>query len=230
MNENQTNINTIFDKAVALVKNPVAFYRGMPKRGGYLDPVLYLVVMAALAGLIISFYFLFGFGVVGGPAAGVGTILMTVVTSLVGSFVGAAILFVVWKLMGSNESFETAYRCTAYASVTYPFSAILGPIPYFGSMIIMLYGFYLLSIASVEVHGLEPRKVQIVFGILAALVVISNLSTEIALRRMASNAETFSERLNGFEELDAMNPEQAGKAVGQFVNGFDAARKTSGGN
>ena len=44
----------------------------------------------------------------------------------IGSFIGGAILFIIWKLMGSQEDYETAYRCGAYLMALAPITAIIG--------------------------------------------------------------------------------------------------------
>jgi uncharacterized membrane protein YdjX (TVP38/TMEM64 family) len=41
--------------------------------------------------------------------AGFGAIIFMPIAVAIGSFIGAAILFVIWKLMGSQEDYETAY-------------------------------------------------------------------------------------------------------------------------
>lgn len=224
MNENQTSMKAIIDIAMAIAKNPGAFYRTMPKTGGYVAPMLFVIVMSVLAGCILFAYFLLGFGVLG-SAVGFGAILMTVLFALLGSFISAAIMYVIWKLMGSNENYETAYRCIAYAAVTYPVSALLGPIPYIGAVIAILLGFYLMVLASTEVHGLEKRTAYLVLGILAILVIISQISNEIASRRMAATAEQFAQQFKGLENVDEMTPEQAGKALGEFLKGLREATK-----
>lgn len=53
----------------------------------------------------------------------------------IGSFIGAAILFVIWKLMGSQEDYETAYRCGAYLMALAPITTLINVIPYAGAII-----------------------------------------------------------------------------------------------
>lgn len=224
MNENQTSMKAIIDIAMAIAKNPGAFYRTMPKTGGYVAPMLFVIVMSVLAGCILFAYFLLGFGALG-SAVGFGAILMTVLFALLGSFIAATIMYVIWKLMGSNENYETAYRCIAYAAIASPVSALLGPVPYIGSVTTALLLFYLMVVASTEVHNLQKRSAYLVFGILAALAIISNISNEIATRKMASSAEQFARQFKGLENVDEMTPEQAGKALGEFLKGLQEATK-----
>jgi hypothetical protein len=154
----------------------------------------------------------------GGMIAGFGTILFTIIASIISSFIGAAILFVIWKLMGSNESYEVSYRCIAYASVIYPIVAILSPIPYIGSIISTLLGTILMIIASIEVHHIKPRTAYIVFCILGIIAVLTNISNEMVVRSMAEQTEEFTSQ---FGDLGKMPPEEAGRALGEFFKGME---------
>lgn len=229
--ENKADFRSIIDSAKTIITNPAGFYREMPKSGGYIAPLIFVVVMAVIVGILITLFSLFGLGIMGGMAFGLGSVIMATVFSVISSFIGAAILYVIWKLMGSTESYEVAYRCIAYASVTYPITAILGPIPYIGAVIGILIGTYLMVIASTEVHQLKARNAWLVFGILGLLVIISNISNEMAARRMASQAEGFAEQFKGFTsqmgDQEDMAPEEAGRALGEFFKGMEDARKNN---
>ena len=227
--ENKADFRSIIDSAKTIITNPAGFYREMPKSGGYIAPLIFVVVMAVIVGILITLFSLFGLGIMGGMSFGLGSVIMATVFSVISSFIGAAILYVIWKLMGSTESYEVAYRCIAYASVTYPITAILGPIPFIGAVIGILIGTYLMVIASTEVHHLNKRNAWLVFGILGLLVILSNISNEMAARRMASQAEGFAEQFKGFTnqmgDPEDMTPEEAGRALGEFFKGMEDARK-----
>lgn len=223
--ESNTSLNAIIQKALLILKNPILFYREMPKSGGYIEPVLFVTVMAVIVGLLMTLFSIFGLGMMGGMAFGFSTILFTTLMSIISSFVGAAILFVIWKLMGSNQSYETAYRCIAFASVVYPLVAILGPIPYIGSAISVLFGSYLMIIASVEVHGIKQKTAYIVFCILGIIAILTNINNEMAARRMATQAEDFAEQFKDFGgkmgDSKDMTPGEAGRALGEFFKGLE---------
>jgi len=216
--ESNTSFNKIVQTALKILKTPVGFYQTMPKSGGYLEPMLFVIVMAIAVGLIMSLFSIFGLGMHGGMIAGFGTILFTIIASIISSFIGAAILFVIWKLMGSNESYEVSYRCIAYASVIYPIVAILSPIPYIGSIISTLLGTILMIIASIEVHHIKPRTAYIVFCILGIIAVLTNISNEMVVRSMAEQTEEFTSQ---FGDLGKMPPEEAGRALGEFFKGME---------
>jgi hypothetical protein len=222
--DDKARLNTIIDDAGRMLKDPAGFYREMKKTGGFLDPLIYVVVMAAGTGLIIAVLSLLGVGMTGAIAIGLGAVVVFPVFAVIGSFIAATILFLIWKLLGSNESYETGYRCVAYAAVVYPVSAVLGLIPYLGSMLGVIWGMYLMTVATSEVHRLKRKTAYIVFGVLGVLLIISNIGAERESRRMAPMQKTISEQLPG-NEYKA--PVEAGEAVDEFLKGFEKATGNS---
>ncbi|MDH3693991.1 MAG: YIP1 family protein, partial [Gammaproteobacteria bacterium] len=115
-NDSKFDISKVVDDAISVITNPTDFYRNMQRSGGFAEPIIFLVVMAAIMGVILTVFSLFGGGRMGGMAIGFGAIIFVPIMALIMSFIAAAVMFVIWKLMGSSESYETAYRCVAYAS------------------------------------------------------------------------------------------------------------------
>ena len=214
---NKTNLSTIIEDATRVITKPAEFYRSMSKTGGFADPLVFLVVMAAVAGLIVAILSILGVGMPGGMAVGIGAVIMMPIFAVIGSFIAAAVVFVIWKLMGSEEPYETAYRCVAYAGAVYPVFAVLGVVPYLGSVASVVWGMYLMILASIEVHKLNPKTAYLVFGILGVLMAFINVSGEFAARNMPANFENFSKQM---EKSGDMTPEEAGKAVGEFLKGI----------
>lgn len=225
MSESSFSINTVIEDALQIIKKPVGFYQRMPHSGGYVEPMIFLVVMAAIAGLIVTIYSLFGGGLAGIMVFGSAAIIAFPIAALISSFIGAAVMFIIWKLMGSDKNFETAYRSVAYASAIYPISAVLGLIPYVGAVIGIAWGMYLMVVASVEVHGIHINKAYIVFGILGALMIISNVSSEMAAREFQARIEQMGVNT---QDMEGKSPEEIGKMVGEFMKGLEESQKQSG--
>jgi hypothetical protein len=223
--DNQAKLSTIITNALKIIRNPVEFYQTMPKSGGLVDPMIFVLIMAVIMGLESAIFSLFGMGAVGAMTAGLGAIIILPVSAVIGSFIGAAILFVIWRLMGSSENYETAYRCTAYISAIYPITALIGLIPYVGIIVGVAWGMYLLVTASIEVHQLSSKTTYIVFCILAAILIVTNISAEIATRQMISDVEGLQKKFGKigkqFQDSDEMTPEQAGKAMGDFFKALE---------
>ncbi len=107
-NTSTFNLSKVIEDAKSVITNPVSFYRNMSKSGGFSEPIIFVIVMAVIAALLFTIFSLFGGGRMAG--AGLGILVFIPIMMLIGSFISAAIMFVIWKLMGSENNYETAYR------------------------------------------------------------------------------------------------------------------------
>ncbi|MDP2278720.1 MAG: YIP1 family protein [Nitrospirota bacterium] len=190
MEEGKSLVNGIVSTALKVITNPSGFYRDMPKTGGFQHPVIFLIAMMVVSmviGYIGSLAHL-GISPMGGGMMGAGALAGIIIAPIIGlifSFIAAGILFVIWKVMGSQENYETAYRCAAYSSGIIPVTSVLGFIPYLGSVAVLLWGFYLLIAASIEVHKIKSSLAWTVWGIIAALFIMLSLSAQYAARKFS---------------------------------------------
>jgi hypothetical protein len=215
-------ITTIPGRMLKLLMNPVRFFsKEMPKGGGYLEPLVFMVVMASATALVLTVTALLGFGSAGMMGMGlVGVILLPIMAAIFG-FVGAVVLYVIWKLMGSKENFETAYRCMAFGYAYAPVAALLSGVPYLGTLLSSLWPMALMAIASIHVHGRGSTASWAVFGILGLLVAFMGLGGEKAGREMEGSIEGWTRQMEQkYSNPDEMTPEQAGKVLGEMLKGF----------
>ncbi|MBT5031497.1 MAG: hypothetical protein HOM55_04275 [Proteobacteria bacterium] len=224
------SLGTVIAQIKQIITNPVEFYRNMPKTGGYGEPIIFLLVAAVGGGIVLAALSIIGLSPAGLGMAGLGAIIMFPIGGLIGSFFVAAVLFIIWKLMGSSENYETAYRCVAYSFALMPAFAVLMMIPYLGTVIRTLWGTWLVIIQSTEVHGRTQQTSKLVFGILAVIFVIGGLRAEYATRQITDQMEEFRAGLsqaqsNALENLEEMTPEEMGRAAGEFFKGLENAAK-----
>jgi hypothetical protein len=208
----------ILEKARTVLTAPGAFYRLMPRSGGFLEPVLFMIVMAIVGVIIFIALGFLGLGTLSAFDVGIGSMLVMPIMAVIGSFIGTGIMFVIWKLMGTQEPFEVAYRCVAYASAIYPVTAFIGMLPYLGSIAGITWGMYLMFIATKEVHHLNEKTASMVFGIIGFILIFSNVTSEMAARRMAMEFENMGPAMKNVENME---PEEAGKIVGEFLKGLE---------
>jgi len=199
--------------AIKVVTAPAEFFRDMPKTGGFVEPLVFMVVIGVVSGIIQAVLSILHLNVVGGVAAGVASIIILPIAIAIFGFVSAGIAFVIWKVMGSQESYETAYRCVAYAGAISPITTILGIIPYLGSALGILIGTYFIVIASVEVHKIPAKKAWTVFGIIAAVLVLLSISGQFAARRISSEAGRFQEEMKEATTQMQKSAEESRKAA-----------------
>ncbi len=229
MSENSFNLGTVIDDAKKVITDPVGFYKEMPTTGGYSNPLIFVVVMAAITAVIMTVISLLGFGIPGAAMAGgfaIGALIIFPIMAVIGSFIGAAIIFIIWKLMGSEKNYEVAYRCVAYSFAIGPIVSLLSIIPYIAGIIKTLWGCFLLFTASVEVHKIKEQTAKIVFGVFAVIGVLIGISSEHTVRNLQSKFEQAMQGSNipkafqNLENMEDMSAEEAGKAMGEMMKGL----------
>lgn len=189
------DLKEIVETAIKVLTSPQTFFREMEKRGGYVKPLIFMVVMGVVGGLIQSIFNIIGLRVATGLAMGVASIILVPIVIAIFGFVGAAILYLIWKLMGSQEEYETAYRCAAYISALTPITCVLGIVPYIGGAVGVALAMYLTIIASIEVHRIPSQKAWLVFGIIGAILILLTITGEISSRRMLREAGKFQKQM-----------------------------------
>lgn len=229
------DLGKVIEDAKRVATGPAEFYRDMPQSGGFAEPCIFLLVMALIMGALATLLSLFGMGHIGAMAIGFGSFILFPIMAVIGSFIGALVMFVIWKLMGSAKDYEAAYRCIAYAAVIYPITPLVGWMPYLGTIITMGLGMYLMYVATIEVHQIKQQTAQTVIGVLAAVLILMQLSGEYTARniqaQMEESAKEWQESAEkaskAFEEMsknaEDMTPEEAGKALGEFFKGLSDA-------
>ena len=172
---NKPDLDQMTSMALKVITDPVGFYRQMPKTGGLIDPLMFMVVLAVLTGLVSAVFSIFGFGMAGAMAVGLLAVFVVPVFVVIFGFVGSGIAFVIWKVMGSGEEFETAFRCVAYTAAVGPVIMVLGILPYVGTLATALWPMALLAVASIHVHGRSVQTSWAVFGALGVISALVNL-------------------------------------------------------
>jgi hypothetical protein len=212
--------------AMSVLTSPSAFFREMPKTGGFVEPLIFMVIMGVIGGLIQTIFSIVGlrFGIM---AMSVWSIILFPIYIVIGGFIGAAILFVIWKLLGSQESYETAYRCGAYISVLMPIITVLGLIPYLGSAIGIALYVYFLVIASVEAHKIPSQKAWLVFGIIGAILIILSISGQITARKYSREAKKFREKMEETSKAMKKQAEQMQKQTEDLQKQAEEVRRAA---
>jgi hypothetical protein len=217
----------ILNTAIAVITKPAEFFRGMAKSGGFGEPLVFLVVMGVIGGVIRALLGVFHLGMVGSTVMALASIVIVPIAVLIFGFIGAAILFVIWKVMGSNESYETAYRCTAFAAAISPITAVLDIIPFVGGLIGTAWMLFLLVNASVEVHKIAAKTAWMVFGIIAVILATMSTCSQLAARRMKKEMGNWEQQFG--KPGQETTPEDMGKAAAAMMKAMqdEAARQAA---
>jgi len=231
------DLGMVIAEAKKVIFDPIGFYQTMPTSGGFTNPVIFVAVMAlmtAAIGFILSFIGLATFNAIVGGAVSLGMLILVPIMAVIASFIGAAVMFVIWKLMGSERNYETAYRCVAFSFAIAPVVAVISLIPYLANLIKALWGGFLIYTASIEVHKIKSQTAMIVVGILTALNVFIGFGSERTARHWQDKLEGYEEAAeelerkfsegsigDSIEKMEDMTPEEAGKQVGELLKSLE---------
>jgi hypothetical protein len=180
MEKKSIDFAAIPQTALKVLTSPVSFFREMAKTGGFIEPLVFLVALAVVTAIVDGVLGILGLKFFLSVWAALFSIIITPVVAVIGGFIVAAILFIIWKLLGSQESYETAYRCVAYLAALWPIMAMADAIPYIGALISIGLLTYFLVTASVETHKISSQKAWVVFGIIGAALFFISLGAQIA--------------------------------------------------
>ena len=167
-----------------VVINPVGFFRGIPKQGNFVSPLVFALICAVISGIlggIINFLIGLAFssgnqGVTGAFLSLIGNIILTPIGVAIGLFIGAGIyhLLVLLLVKPSNAGFEATFRVVAYASVI----QLVSWIPIVG-IVAGIYGIVLSVFGIREVHNTTTGRaaavvlIPVVVIVLLALIIVA---------------------------------------------------------
>ena len=164
-----------------VMQRPSEFYRGMPKTGGYADPLTFAAISFIIYALLTAFLTaLFGHGMYMGMYGGMYggarelgffailmTLIITPIAGIISLFIEAAILYVIYKLLGGTGSYEGTVRFISYATAV----LLLSWIPII-SWVIGIYGIYLYIVGGMYVHNVSMARSAIAVLLPALLVIL----------------------------------------------------------
>jgi hypothetical protein len=197
-------VTELMQTAVKVITSPAAFFREMPKSGGFSLPLAFMVMMGVINGLVTAALGLFD--IASNPIFSTGMMMVSIVlypfaelshTPILSTgmaiasimlyplayavlgFAGAGLVFAVWKIMGSRESYETAYCCVAYLAAFMPVTTLLLVIPYAGLLVSVALLTYLYVLISRKVHGIEFTRAWVVFGLIGVMLFFMGIGVDI---------------------------------------------------
>ena len=214
----QEQVSSVVNTMISVITNPAGFYKQMSRTGGFVEPLIFMVAMGIVGAVLqipLSFFHL---GMAGSFGMALAYIIIMPIGVVIGGFVGGAILMLIWKVMGSQENYETCFRCFAYATAISPITNLLNLIPYLGPVIGLAWMTFVLVAASVEVHDLQLKASWIVFGAIAAILALMSISAQYSARKFTSEMQGIGKQLG---DIDKMSPEEAGRKMGEFLKGME---------
>ncbi|MGF1471320.1 MAG: YIP1 family protein [Rubrobacteraceae bacterium] len=173
-------VRSFVDAVRQLVTQPAAFFRGIARRGDFVNPLVFALVCtlisAAIGGFLGVLYAGVGIGDggVGGAIGGfVASMFFTPIISAIALFVGAGILHLLVALViqPSDTGFEATFRVVSYANA----AQLVGWVPVLGPLVALVASVALSIVGVREVHETSTGKAALVVLIPAAVALLVGL-------------------------------------------------------
>lgn len=208
----EETVRSLPETAKMVIMQPTAFFRTMPRSGGFFSPLIFMLVMSVIYAVIATVVSVVSFGWLG--MASIFTLILTPIFAIIGVFITAAIVCVIWMMMGSKEKFEASFRIVCYCAAIWPIGAVLGLIPYVGVAAWLIWGIWLMILASVHIHQIAQKTATVVFGIIGLVLLLLTLGGQYAGQQSMQQLEDLQGQ---FEGLDPNNPEDAAKMLEKMM-------------
>jgi hypothetical protein len=172
----QDPINSFIGTVRALVLNPVGFFRGIPRQGDFVNPLVFTIICAVINGIlggIVNFLIALpsrNAGIGGGLGGLIGNIILTPIGAVIGLLIGAGIyhLLVLLLVKPANAGFEATFRVVSYVAVT----QLISWIPIIGTIVAVVYGIVLSILGIREVHTTTTGRAALIVLIPVAVVLL----------------------------------------------------------
>jgi hypothetical protein len=174
-------VESFADVVRRVVLQPVAFFAGLPRRGSFLNPLIFALIctevsailggILRLAGVGEGFVAGYGFQVPENQDIGefIGSVILAPIGGVIGVFVVAGIGHLLVRLVvgTTNSGFGATFRVASYTSVT----SLVTWIPLIGGLL-GLYGIYLAVVGIREMQGTTTGKAVVVVLFPVILIVV----------------------------------------------------------
>jgi len=211
------NINSFIRDSVATISKPKEYFASLKIEGGLGEPIIKAVIYGAIAGIFNLLWSIMKIGAVTGEiygsSIGIMSFFWAIIVAVLALFIGSLITLIVSAICGGSTNYEENARVTASLLVLMPVNAFFGFLSginfYFGfilSMIVSLYGLYMLYNAltgSLKSKGRPSMILTIVLGAIVVLIMIVSVGTRHAANRFLDEFEFDNEKIE--QGLDEMN-------------------------
>ncbi len=183
-------VNSFVDVVRRVLTGPADFFRGVARRGNFVNPLVFALICAVIYGVLNGFFSMLGNIIAGTSGVGgaiVGFVLGMILWPIyvaVSLFIGAGIYYLLVMLLAgqSNAGYEATFRVGAYASVILvPLAivSIFNVIPVVGpfisgllSLVIGVYGVIIQVLGIREVHSTTTGRAVAVVLIPTAVILL----------------------------------------------------------
>ena len=167
-------VRRILDRSVSILVQPYLYFSMDDEGLDFSEGARYVAIMgilASLLGLLVG-----GSVFTGGSGMGVLlTLAIAPVVAVIASFILAGLIHLVCSLSGTRADFGDSYGISAASAVLAPLSVFLNVIPVIGSVIGLIWGWWIVSEGGRAVHRLSKERARLLFGMMYGAFAVSGL-------------------------------------------------------
>lgn len=204
MSNESIDFKKILNDSRETLLNPKGYFSSMPLAGGLVEPLIKAAIYGVVAGLFSLLWSVLGFSALGasflGGAVGIMSLIYSVITAIIGVFIGGIIMLVISAICGGNTDFEANLRVSASLMVVYPINAFLAfsyGINYtLGGVValaVSLFGIYLLYHAAIQALKGKESSVKIVAIVFLVLALVGFFGGRKASNSLRDYSDMFEE-------------------------------------
>jgi len=209
------NLTRLYEDSKKALLQPKTYFSSLPVEGGLGEPILKALVYGIIAGIFVLIWSLFnltGFtGGIFGSAMGIAGFLWSILGAVIGVFIGGLVVLIISAICGGNTEFEPNMRVAAAIMVLLPINAFLGFFDGISfalgsviSLLVNLYGIYMLYWAIRGVLSAKEKPARIVSYVLGGLMVlflIIGLANRSAVQKATGwNEDKVKEMMKEYED------------------------------
>jgi len=152
--------------------SPAEFYSGMSVRGGFVQPMLFVVIIALFTALLLALTDLFVVGFTPALTQLLQGLVALPVYGLLVAFALSILFYASGSLLNSGQSFEASFRCIAYSFAVFPLWMLVQGQHEILQIVVLAFWAVILSSAAEVVFKLKPLLAR---GVLAAIVILASI-------------------------------------------------------
>lgn len=183
MSNESFNFGSFLKDSVDSVLNPKNYFSSLNIEGGIGEPVIKALIYGALSGIFAFLWSVLnisGFtGGMFGGAIGIAVFIWAIVGAVIGLFIGAVIVLIISAICGGSTDYIANARVTASLMVLMPISSLFGfligisgPLSAVVSLLINIYGLYMLYFALVGPLKGKESSAKVLTWILVAVLAL----------------------------------------------------------
>jgi hypothetical protein len=188
----------LFEDSKEVILNPKDYFTKMPITGGFVEPIIKVLIYGTIIGIFSFIWSLTGFGISSVPSwlgGGIGfmALISSIIFSVIGLFIGGAIMLVISAIFGGNTDYEANVRVVAAIMVVQIISSAVGFLDginlYLSAIVsiaISLWGLYITYNALTLTLKTQEKGTKIFLIVIAAIMAITSF-TGIAAKRSIRN-------------------------------------------